>query len=207
MPFNITGFEIGGRSYDLPEIRQKGANRISVLVGPNGVGKTQLLAEMVYQSTDRKRYRDKALSSYVKIKTNQNNEVRPNRVIAQTFSPFSRFPKERARAMGLKDYLIDGDEQYATIGFTRGMGLYGSVSRITIGRIIRKLFTQPDHAAPLAQAMEALGFFPVLTLGFSASNSLRNPDLSSPEKIRKSIDEYIARDTLNNPAFSFSRQS
>jgi len=193
MPFQIEEFMVGGQSYRLPESKQSGPNRISVFVGPNGVGKTQLLAEMVYQFTDRKRYRDKQLSSFVSIESEHEQHVYPKRVVAQTFSPFSRFPKERARAMGLKDYLIDGDEQYATIGFTRGMGLHGSVSRIAVGRIIRKLFTRPDHAAPLSQAMEALGFIPALTLGFMSSNSLRNPDFSSPEKTRRAIDEYIAK--------------
>lgn len=209
MPFQIAGFKVGDRSYRLPENKQSGANRISVIVGPNGVGKTNLLAEMVYQFTDRKRISDKELSSFIRIKSKQKQREYPKRVIAQTFSPFSRFPKERSRAIGLRDYLIDGDEQYATIGFTRGMGLHGSVSRITIGRIIRKLFIQPDHAVPLSQAMLALGFFPTLTLGFRDSSSLRNPDFSSPEKIQEAIAKYLSgiKDKSNRPtALSFNER-
>lgn len=209
MPFQIDGFEVGGRSYKLPENKQSGANRISVIVGPNGVGKTNLLAEMVYQFTDRKRTSDKGPSSFISIKSKQKQRDYPKRVIAQTFSPFSQFPKERSRAKGLRDYLLDGDEQYATIGFTRGMGLIGSVSRIAIGRIIRKLFIQPDHAVPLSQAMLALGFLPILTLGFVDSSSLRNPDFSSPEKTQEAIAEYLSKikDKSNRPiALSFNER-
>ncbi len=193
MPFRINGFEVGGNFYSLPKSRQSGDNRISIFVGPNGVGKTNLLVEMAYHFTERKRPRGgnpKFNSNpFVSLKT--GSEVFPVRVVTQTFSPFSRFPKERSRALGLKDYLIDGDERYATIGFTRGMGLQGSVSRVAVSRVIRKLFTRPEHARPLAKAMESLGFFPLLTLGFVSTHSFGGRVALEKNELRQSINEYI----------------
>ncbi len=190
MPFQISGFEIGDRFISLPERRKINANRITVVVGPNGVGKTNLLVEMVYHFTGKNRSSRRESQSFVRIESVGGRA--PARVVTQTFSPFSRFPKERSRALGLRDYLIDGDEQYATIGFTRGIGFQGSVSRVAVGRIIRKIFTRPEHARPLAKAMESLGFNPLLTLGFQTVQAFVGSDIRNKKELRVSITEYIS---------------
>jgi len=60
-----------------------------MLVGPNGSGKTQVLVEMLNKYVQGRRSRS-SLVSDIEIE----GVGEPSRVVAQTFSPFSRFPKE-----------------------------------------------------------------------------------------------------------------
>lgn len=192
MAFCINRFEVGGHFYTLPKSRKTKPNRITVVVGPNGIGKTRLLAELVYQFTDR-RNPIKHATSFPVARVEQGSRDNPSRVIAQTFSPFSRFPREKDRSIGLNDYLTDREERYAAIGFTKNMGFRGSVSKEAVGRVIRKLFTRPDHALPLATAMETLGFLPEIKLGFARSPVGRELDFTGQKQadLQSSVTHFL----------------
>ena len=132
----------------------------------------------------------------------------PSRVVAQTFSPFSRFPSDRRQQMRFKEYLSAEQEKYVAIGFTRGMGLRGSASKDAVGRIVRKLVTRPDQAVPLGVALNGLGFFERLELWYGATPGSLGLDLSGESKSRNQWRKEISRflQTIENRDRVYSEQ-
>lgn len=171
-------------------------NQISIIVGPNGVGKTRLLSTLADRFRGRKNYtRSKDVSVDFSIETAPWSLADPTRVVAQTFSPFSRFPADRRQLLRFKDYLDDGQERYVAIGFTRSMGFRGSVSKDAVGRIVRKLVTRPDQAQPLSVALRGLGFYDRLELWYVATPGGHNLDMSSLNRSqsewKKEVSQFI----------------
>jgi hypothetical protein len=104
-------------------------------------------------------------------------------VVAQTFSPFSRFPAERRRTPTISEYLNLTSEPYAAVGLTRSFG-GGRVSREVVGRILRRLYAYPLDSTHFANSLENIGFLPKLVLRYS-----KGP-------VAEHIDFYASRDDL-----------
>lgn len=174
--------------------RSKEGNQISIVVGPNGVGKTRLLAAIANRFRERKGsggLKD-SLADF-KVDLAPTSLAAPSRVVAQTFSPFSRFPADRRQLMRFKEYLNDEQEKYVAIGFTRGMGIRGSVSKDAVGRIVRKLVTRPDQAVPLGVALKGLGFHERLELWYASTPGSSGLDLSGGNKSRAQWRNDVSR--------------
>lgn len=190
MAFTLSAVSVGGRQFAAIENFVGSANNVTLITGANGSGKTQLLAGLASQFARRPRSlaAPEVLGS---ISTDSLNE--PARVIAQTFSPFSRFPAERARALSLEEYLQPPTEKYVAVGFTRTGGLRGSVSKDAVSRIARKLYTQPEQAAPLANALASLGFDPRLRVEYYRSPVGPGVDFMEDDekKLRAAVSDFL----------------
>lgn len=192
MTFGIAKIEIGELKVTFPKGSQRGKNKISLIIGPNGVGKTRILADLAL------RYRggrsiSKKDAELPLINLDSQSIFEPRRVVAQTFSPFSRFPAERRRPLRLSEYLRSDEDSYAVVGFSRGTGLRGSVSKDAVGRVVRKLYTHPDHAAPLGSALNALGFVKKIELCYSQSTAGPQVsfDFTSEAMLRENVNAFL----------------
>ena len=192
MAFILNRFKISGENYTITESDNRNRNRNNVLLvtGTNGSGKTRLLAGLASQFSGKS---GSQFEESVQGFTSNDSCREPARVVVQTFSPFSRFPVESRRPLLFKEYLQSNNERYVAIGFTRAGGLRSSVSKDAISRIVRKLFTKPQHATPLAEALYSLGFEPKLRIIYSRSNAGMelNFNEADPHLLKKSIDEYL----------------
>lgn len=185
MAFRISRASSRSISVNFAASRVQDGNQISIVVGPNGVGKTRLLAAIANRFRERKSsggLKDSLVD--FKVDLASTSLAAPSRVVAQTFSPFSRFPVDRRQLMRFKEYLNDEQEKYVAIGFTRGMGIRGSVSKDAVGRIVRKLVTRPDQAVPLGIALRGLGFHERLELWYAPTPGSNGLDLSGKNESR-----------------------
>jgi ABC-type cobalamin/Fe3+-siderophores transport system ATPase subunit len=192
MPFRLKEIKLNGTTRHLnTQINIKG-NLISILLGPNGTGKTSLLSSIAHQFSDR---RHTSISDWDPSASKAFEAFLPNpdKVITQTFSPFSRFPNEKNKAENLLSYLSTSNEKYASIGFTRGTRIHYNLSREAIGRIIKKLYTDPKHAIPLASAIKKIGFEPTLKLGYEVSPLLKGVGYLNQNNntLSESIDDFF----------------
>lgn len=195
MYFRLDTISSAGHTYSVGT-RLKSDNAITVIVGPNGVGKTRLLSGLAYVFTNRRNF-DKSGFPAVQASTKTKSLSEPVRVVAQTFSPFSRFPRERSKPPTLDQYINPIDDQYSAVGFTRNMGIRGSVSKDAVSRVLRKLFTKPEHASTLRSALTSLGFMPLLDLEFEFAPLSRNLNIfAKGAELKTSIKKMI--DGLEN---------
>ncbi|MBT9523423.1 MAG: ATP-binding protein [Dechloromonas sp.] len=193
MTFMLSTVTVAGRQFAALNNFDHAANKVTLITGANGTGKTRLLSGLAVQFSGKSHSSDSSVRDVQGV-TSSGSLAGPSRVVAQTFSPFSRFPRERTRALSLEEYLQPPSLNYVAIGFTRSTGLRGSVSKDAVSRIARKLHTQPEQAAPLANALRSLGFEPRLRIAYYRSPVGRNLDLKEPDetKLCSAVDEFLA---------------
>lgn len=191
MAFVLRSVVLDGRSFEIARHFRKD-NNVTLVTGANGTGKTRLLAGLAAQFSGRT-IMPSSTASFVRGSTSRDSLDEPSRVVAQTFSPFSRFPAERAQALSLGEYLHQPAQKYVAVGFTKAASLRSSISKDAIGRIVRKLYTQPGQAVPLANALGTLGFEPKLRITYYRSpvGPMLNLDESDPKKLRAAIEEFL----------------
>ncbi len=162
-------------------------NRITLLVGPNGSGKTQVLVEMLDKYVHGRRSRS-SLASGIEIE----GVGEPSRVVAQTFSPFSRFPRENTKPLTLQEYLEPSPGPYAAIGLTRGNGIGRPIAREVTGRILKRLYANPLEAPSFAVALTSMGFLPRLTLVYATTPLARKIEFESDGwELHDSVNRYL----------------
>jgi predicted ATPase len=148
---------------------RNGLNKISVITGPNGSGKTELLATLarcfssltsgrsgpgvsINWRHDGVAYSSKS-SKYPPL---------PSRVIAQTFSPFSRFASpHHARLSLTKIYAeaAENESNYRCVGIHQGTRyIGGALSKRVLEQGIYQLTEAPMHTRALGKVLVALGF-------------------------------------------------
>jgi predicted ATPase len=152
-------FELGRTSSD---------NQVDLITGVNGSGKTELLTTLAeyFRGSGAKAGGPRidwemdggVYSSYA---TNKNTAT-PERTIAQTFSPFSRFPAPADDTLTLTDIYSEGrerEESYRAVGLHKRSKYIGSVlSRHTLEQGIYRLSEEPNHIEPLAMVLNELSF-------------------------------------------------
>lgn len=170
--------------FGVPDTRRR--NQISLLTGPNGSGKTDVLASIarVFHGPDhqsngslvRWSKRSDFRSSSVPMPRNDENRVRV-RLIAQTFSPFSRFPPvRRTPSPRLAPVYAQGDEseeEYVCVGFNQRsrVGLHRLSLSIVENGILR-LSERPTTAKVAFDVLEELGFKGGIELTYLAHRHL-----------------------------------
>jgi predicted ATPase len=149
--------------------RTDGLNQISVITGPNGSGKTELLTTIANWFSNPARSELQTDTSVEWVRVNQSSSTSsdtestgPSRVIAQTFSPFSRFASPAETRLTLTDVYADAAEHtelYRAIGIHRASRhVGGTLAKRTIEQGIFRLTEDPEQARNFGFVLEALGF-------------------------------------------------
>lgn len=148
-----------------------GRNKLDVLTGPNGSGKTEALTVLVDAYA---RYREVAegdegrapLSAFGRLFGDAT--APPSRVLAQTFSPFTRFPEPPRAAARLLDVYERGterQERYICVGLHKSFrGMAGHLSRKILEEALFRVSEFPPATEALFAVMESLEFAPALRL-------------------------------------------
>ncbi|ACY33188.1 AAA family ATPase [Comamonas thiooxydans] len=166
------------------------SNHISLLTGPNGSGKTDVLASIakVFHGNTKttnavvRWYREARFYRSTAEKPNPADEAEydymPVRLITQTFSPFSRFPSGRRQsAQHLASIYSRGNEtneNYICIGFNQKsrIELRTFTSSIVEDAILR-LSERPKSARVAFQVLEDLNFKEGICLKYVADPKLQ----------------------------------
>jgi predicted ATPase len=141
-------------------------NVISIITGPNGSGKTELLTSLASFFGGAQGSNDiEVIWHRTELETKFEGYPYngPERVIAQTFSPFSRFGPPAAESLvSLTDVYSDGQERinrYRVIGLhRRSRYIGGTLSRKTLEDGIFRLSESPTHTRALGAILQNLGF-------------------------------------------------
>lgn len=148
---------------------RNGQNKISVITGPNGSGKTELLATLGRWFSSPSvggsgpgvsiRWRNDGIAY---SSTVSGSRYSPSRVIAQTFSPFSRFAPPKDTPLSLTKIYAEAAEQesnYRCVGIHRHTRyISGELSKRVLERGIYQLTEAPIHTRALGKVIRALGF-------------------------------------------------
>lgn len=148
-----------------------GANKIDVLTGPNGSGKTEALTVLVNAyarfrdavEDEREEFPPSAFDPFFGAAT-----ALPSRVLAQTFSPFTRFPESprtRVRLLDVYERGTERHERYICVGLHKSFrGMAGNLSRKILEEALFRVSEFPQAAEALFSVMEGLDFMPELRL-------------------------------------------
>lgn len=166
------------------------ANLITVLTGPNGSGKTEVLCSLVQQM------RAELGAKVAKLSVDQaraNTLGVPRRIVAQTFSPFSRFPKPLTSTTfdDVKWRNAEDAEPYRPVGFRRGLGYAAErLSRNVVEQSLRALANEEGREVDISHALEYLGFSRTMDLEFRAADSSANKLLRSTS--RSQVEQWLS---------------
>lgn len=149
-------------------------NIISVLTGPNGSGKTELLttlADWYFNPDDRSFHTNVIADGDVHtVPGSAVGRILPSRVIAQTFSPFSRFAAPKVSELTLTDiyrYGNKNEELYRSVGINRQSRQAGStLAKRTLEQGIFRMTEEPEQARALRHVLATLGFHEQIGLSY-----------------------------------------
>jgi len=160
-----------------------GPNKIDLLTGPNGSGKTEVLTMLVEAFRNAKRESKKGSIAWENHGRSFNTLTEslehngPARVIAQTFSPFTRFPQPADSNISLTSIYSEGkqlDLRYICIGLHRSTRLVGSsLSKRTLEQAIYRFSETPESAKTTLEVMRNLNFKDSFDLKYEARPLLR----------------------------------
>lgn len=160
----IFGLSINGQKIAFPSSNKYSANKVDLLTGPNGSGKTRALSILAEEfsgkvfSSQRRGQAPNDIRIYLK------DNAPPSKIIAQTYSPFSRFPpsiSDVARS-SLTSVYAEGNRRgkyYTCLGLwrTRRPNI-NDVSKRALEESIFNLSESPECAALIARVMQNIGF-------------------------------------------------
>jgi predicted ATPase len=167
----IRRIETKTKVIEFGDVGRLGKNKLDVLTGPNGSGKTEALTVLVdAYARFRKLVEDdeegvpfSALGRSFSEATNL-----PSRVLAQTFSPFTRFPEPPRAAARLLDVYERGavrHERYICVGLHKSYrGMAGHLSRKILEEALFRVSEFPPATEALFSVMQSLEFLPKLRL-------------------------------------------
>lgn len=175
--------------FGIPNSNQK--NHISLLTGPNGSGKTDVVASIaqvfhgnlrktdaiVKWSKGSKFYTSTAPRPRIEDDEEYDYEHDPVRLVAQTFSPFSRFPAvRRPSSQYLAAIYARGDEteeNYACIGFNQKSRIeLRKFSFTIIENAILRLSERPSTARVAFEVLRELNFKDGIVLKYIGDKKL-----------------------------------
>lgn len=188
-----------GRTIALPGRNALGHNKIDVLTGPNGSGKTEALTSLVRAFA--KLPKSSSQTVFQQLKGGDTfPEVfgEPSRVLAQTFSPFTRFPAQPQANDRLLDVYSDQSikrEPYVCLGLHKSFrGVAGQLSRRILEEALLRISEFPESTRPLFEVMRSMDFHPMLRLVYRPKQGVRkifkNSDTDNIASYIKSKIEY-----------------
>lgn len=168
---------------DLPNNRCFGSNKVDLLTGPNGSGKTEVLTFLAATFSRAKQVSKRCAVSWEKegrIFTNNSAvllDEGPERVIAQTFSPFTRFAQPPESTNSLTSIYSEGVAdalRYVCIGLHKSTRLVGAgLSKRTLEQALYRLSETPESARAIFEVMRNLGFEDSFDLTYEARPTLK----------------------------------
>lgn len=156
-------------------LRNQGSNQVSVITGPNGSGKTEILTTLAnwFRNHDRRASSDKTSVHWVF--QGSTDFGLPSRVIAQTFSPFSRFAAPLDLLPTLTGiYAVDAKRTgiYRSVGINRlTRSIASTLSKRTLEHGIFRLTESPEHTRTLGNVLYELGFHDRINLSYRQNKS------------------------------------
>lgn len=156
-----------------------GHNKLDVLTGPNGSGKTAALTSLVRAFAKLPKSSSQAVFEQLKG-SDAFPEVsgQPSRVLAQTFSPFTRFPAQPQANDRLLDVYSDHSikhEPYVCLGLHKSFrGVAGQLSRRILEEALFRISEFPESTRPLFEVMRSMDFHPMLRLVYRPKQDVRN---------------------------------
>jgi AAA domain, putative AbiEii toxin, Type IV TA system len=153
------------------DVGRLGRNKLDVLTGPNGSGKTEALTVLVDAYA---RFRHGAeddedgaqVSAFGRLFSEAT--APPSRVLAQTFSPFTRFPeppRAAARLLDVYELGTERHERYICVGLHKSFrGMAGHLSRKILEEALFRVSEFPPATEALFSVMKRLDFLPGLRL-------------------------------------------
>lgn len=178
-----------------PIDHEPSANVITIITGPNGSGKTEVLCSLVQQMRS-------ALGAKVSNISDDQAWATvsglPTRIVAQTFSSFSRFPRPPASTTfdDVNWRNADIAEPYRPVGFRRGLGYAAErLSRNVVEQSLRALATEDGREVDITHALDYLGFSRTMDLEFRAADKSANSLLrsSNPSQLKDWLTKFDAR--------------
>lgn len=172
------------------------ANNITLLTGPNGSGKTDVLASIANVFHGRRGHSSGAEVHWAK-RTNIRTTDRPlerdeifepyERVhlVAQTFSPFSRFPAARrpsVREAG-SVFATDEGEEYTCVGFNQSSRVeLRKLAFSVVQKALLGISEKPTTARVTFEVLDELGFKNGFALRYRATKYLMALTVASREQ-------------------------
>lgn len=167
----IRRIETKTKVIEFGDVGRLGKNKLDVLTGPNGSGKTEALTVLVdAYARFRKLEEDdeEGLPFSTLGRSFSEATALPSRVLAQTFSPFTRFPEPPRAAARLLDVYERGavrHERYICVGLHKSYrGMAGHLSRKILEEALFRVSEFPPATEALFSVMESLDFLPKLRL-------------------------------------------
>lgn len=165
-------------------------NKITLLTGPNGCGKTEILTVLASSFRAKKLLQEGHYVQWRRAGNVFDTQVRhdgaqeyPERIIAQTFSPFSRFPPSLKMKTTLTDVYSKGqsnENKYITIGLHRASKFGGAnLTRQVLKEAIYRLSESTYRVRVISQVLLNLGYRDEITFHFESLPQLDEVRLNS----------------------------
>lgn len=154
--------------------RTDSGNYVDVITGPNGCGKTELLEVLLQYANTLEQSHPSQRNLWPLVHANGT----PDKVVVQTFSPFSRFEAPKADNISLTTrYTQDDVEQskYVCAGLHRSSRSIGAgLSRKVLEEALFRLSEKTESVDILFSVLYELGFQTRFSLGYKLKMGFKN---------------------------------
>lgn len=170
----VLSLSIQDQIIDFPKSKTYGTNKIDLLTGPNGSGKTRTLSALAEVFNRRGSFSGYGELTSLELKDNSP----PRKVIAQTYSPFSRFPSPITghASDSLTSVYAEGKRRrmyYTCLGLFRSRpAIINNLSKRALEKSIFNLSESPECAALIAKVMHNIGFEDSFVLNYKPRNPI-----------------------------------
>lgn len=164
-------------------------NYVDVITGPNGCGKTELLEVLLQYAKSPYQSRPNQPNLWPVVHATGT----PDKVVVQTFSPFSRFEAPKSDATSLTERYTEEDveqSKYVCAGLHRSSRSVGAtLSRKVLEEALIRLSENPESAEILLSVLYELGFQTQFRLGYKLKMGFKHAfDKNDPARF---IESYL----------------
>ncbi|CRM19395.1 AAA family ATPase [Pseudomonas sp. 35 E 8] len=178
----ILSLTVFGKRIDFPENKISHANKIDLLTGPNGSGKTRTLSALAEKLSGRNSYRQYGNWTADDLHIDLRGDLPPQKVIAQTYSPFSRFPSQIQDNSNARESLTSvyaegkrRSKYYSCLGLFRSSpAIINNLSKRALETSIFNISESPECAASIAGLMPNIGLQDKFTLRYKSTRQFND---------------------------------